>query len=979
MQHDIEQIRRLCGEFKTEAKVLVIPSARIRVQLLKTLGDHEVFPLNLHVLTVRELAYRISEHRVRTSGLTPLDAKGVTDVMTDVLKALRERDVLCFLKDIEITSGISKALAKTVLELLSWGYLHGYVGLEHIKNKSKQADIKLIIDTYVALKKKARYVDYTDVLDIALSVLNDNNIEFAGGYVLEACEFSYLEEQLIKKLDVPVGVAVENKISSPAVRACKMSFVSAYGEYNEAKEILRRIISENIPFDKVLIVSTISEPYSQLFHQLLQQYIYRNDALEGVSELPVTFGTGLPLLMSSPAKLLMLLLDWIGSGYSRQEFTSIFSSGVFDLKVDQRDINGNLPGSEDVFSKLSVVNVLKNSGLTWQRRSYVPCLEKHAAYLREKRDENSKSIKAVEWLIMFVKDVFESLSKDDYNDDDGTVNVESLLDALKAIVGRYKRVFSAFDGQGLRVVMNELSTTIKDRRVPLSEAIEIIKEHMRDVRIMCQSPAPGKLHLTTYRQAAWIEREHVFLVGLGSDCFPGMALEDPFLLDDERSKYMIKSVQRIDKNIKIMNSFLESIAGELTCSYNSFDTVENRECFPATLFHKLLEGAAVGMAVDDGAAVELPPVEQVGFVVEDSGQFIDDDDYWLYKGVKYGAAVGEEPGSPQCTVPSHGELHDPNDPYTPMWEPDGRMSERVLSATSLSDYLKCKHMFFLKHILRLKEIKERELDTLGWLSSLETGIIYHTVFEKFLLHAMSEPSVLADAVTASEFIIELVEKEIARCEDELPTGSEFHTERQREEVLANAVRFAELEVELASQRTAVQAEMSFRKEPVIIDLGDDRMLKVSGVIDRINVTKDGRAEIVDYKTGSNWYFENMTEPQESGITESNAQLALYYLALREIARTSDDPNIQKLADIESISYQFITAKGDYETITIKPGDDAEDSYKEAFLELINDLDNGEFPPEKGALNIADEKELQPNCRYCGFVSVCAHTPDDREF
>jgi len=485
------------------------------------------------------------------------------------------------------------------------------------------------------------------------------------------------------------------------------------------------------------------------------------------------------------------------------------------------------------------------------------------------------------------------------------------------------------------------------------EAIEIIKEHMKDVRIMCESPAPGKIHLTTYRQAQWIERENVFLIGMGSDFFPGIAIEDPFLLDHERTGHMVKSVQRISKNINIMNNLLGSIKGKLTCSYNSFDTVENRECFPATIFRWLQKK-------------ELAPADEIGFVLEDTGHFIDDGDFWLQKGIKYGAVVSENE-------------HDkpPEAPDSPMWDPDGRMSDQVLSATSLSDYLSCKHKFFLKHILRLKEIKDRDFDALGWLSPLETGIIYHTVFEKFLHHAMNEPSVLSDAKTASEYIWKLVDTEIARCEAELPTGSDFHTERQSEEILSNTGRFAEQEVELLSQRTAVQAEMSFGDEPIVIDLGDDKKIKASGVIDRINITKSGKAEIVDYKTGSKWLFDNLTEPQESGITEANAQLALYYLALREIAHASDDPEIKKLADIESISYQFITAKGDYDTITIRPDDDADACYKRAFRELISEIDNGCFPPEKGAVNLNDDSEV--GCLYCGFKPVCVHAPDDREF
>jgi ATP-dependent helicase/nuclease subunit B len=680
----------------------------------------------------------------------------------------------------------------------------------------------------------------------------------------------------------------------------------------------------------------------------MQQYTYKNDNLGGLSELPITFGTGLPLLLSSPAKLLMLLLDWIGSGYGRHALVNIFSSGVFDVNVDQRKPDGVMPPRRDRFGRLNVVNVIKNSGLTWQRRAYVPCLEKHAAFLKESRADNVNAAKAADWLIGFIADAFERIPEEDEN---GAVDVEALLSALKAIVKKYRRIFSAFDSQGLKVAIYELNTTIKGRRARLSDAIEIIKEHMRDIRIMCESPAPGKMHFTTYRQAEWIERENVFMVGLGAGCFPGMAIEDPLILDHERMEPMVTSAQRINRNIGIMHGLLESFTGSLTCSYSSFDTVENRECFPATLFHRLRE------ITGDKA------MSHSGFIMKEPERFVDENDFWLHKGVNLDAFAGG------------GEQGQPEVPDAPMWKSAEHMAEKVLSASSLANFLSCKHKFFLKNILRLQEIKDQGYDTLGWLSNLETGTVYHTIFEKFLCHAKDNPEILLSGELAIKGITGIAEAEIARCEDELPTASNYHTERQRDEVLENAARFALDEVERASERTVYQVEMPFGSgEPLVINLGEGKMIKASGFIDRIDIAKDGGVMITDYKTGRKGQFESLQDPRIEGITEANAQLVLYYLALKEIARTSDEPELVKLQDVTSMSYHFVTAKGDYDIVTMHVDDDSEACYKAALVELVDEIEKGQFPPEKGAVRL-DGKEKEPNCRYCGYKAVCAYAPD----
>ena len=1009
MQRDIERIRALCDAYRTEAKFLIIPSASMRTQILKTLGDHGVYPLNLTVKTLRELSYDLAEPKIKKEKFTPLDARGIADAMIDVLKSMQTKGGLRFFDKTVITSGIGKAMSGTVLELLGWGYLYKLVGLDKVDNKRKRGDLKKIVKTYVDWKKKKRFIDYTDVIEIALTALAERKSAFAVGCALEACEFNYLEERffraLITSTGAPISASMIGQINAsatgptsesaiapisvpmigqtsasaksgfvakpddsggdgsddgnhsgnkPALRAKQVHLFSAYGDYNEAKEVLRRIFQERIPFDRVLIVTPSAEPYTQLFYQLLQQYTYANAALAEQKELPITFGTGLPLLLSAPAKLLMLLLDWIGSGYRRHELIDIFTSGMFDINADQRGPEGELTKREERFTRLNVVNAIKGAGLTWQRRSYIPCLEKYLAFVEERDNEKSKQKKATEWLIRFVTDFFGKIPEED---EDGMVDAEALLAALRTIVDRYKRVNSPLDSQGSQVSAYELSTAINDRRVRLTEVVEIVKEHMRDIRILYESPAPGKIHLTTFRQAAWSGRENVFLIGLGADHFPGTALEDPLLLDHERDESMPLSVDRINKNIDVMDAFLTDFEGSLTCGYSSFDTIENRECYPSPLFRRLGEYAS-------GEAER-----HAGFVFDEAERFVDENDYWLYHGINREAYVRDD--KRERSEGSYG---------APIWGTAGHRAEQVLSASSLSDYLQCKHMYFLKDILHLKEIREDAFDALGWLSGLETGNIYHSIFERFLILANKKHSLLADKEEAVECITKITEEEIAGYEEQLPTASEYHTERQKGEILDNAVKFVEYEVNQAPFRTVLSVEMAFGDDgALLIDLGKGKSIQASGKIDRVDRTASGKIEIVDYKTGSKRPYERIADPADAGIDEANAQLVFYYLALKKIARAGITDDLQKEIDISKVSYRFITEKGDYDVISLPIGNDAEKCYKKALLDLVNEIEKGQFPPEKGAIRAAGEKVGDFDCRYCGYHQICAYAfPGEEE-
>jgi RecB family exonuclease len=172
--------------------------------------------------------------------------------------------------------------------------------------------------------------------------------------------------------------------------------------------------------------------------------------------------------------------------------------------------------------------------------------------------------------------------------------------------------------------------------------------------------------------------------------------------------------------------------------------------------------------------------------------------------------------------------------------------------------------------------------------------------------------------------------------------------------------------------------MSFGKDkPLIIDLGDEKRLTASGYIDRVDIKNDGNVEITDYKSGSKWIFDNLQDPKDAGLTEGNAQLALYYLAIKELARTSDDPEHTRLRDVTSMSYRFVTAKGDYDIVSLHVDEDSEDCYKAAFAELLEEIETGYFPAEKGAVRLSI-KDREPGCKYCGYKAVCYHGSESLE-
>ena len=94
--HEITEIRTLCEEYRTKPKILLIPSRRMKTQVLKMLVDNGINPLNLSVMTVKELAYGVAINNIVKNRHTFIEFRETVEVITDLLKSLQANGSLCF-------------------------------------------------------------------------------------------------------------------------------------------------------------------------------------------------------------------------------------------------------------------------------------------------------------------------------------------------------------------------------------------------------------------------------------------------------------------------------------------------------------------------------------------------------------------------------------------------------------------------------------------------------------------------------------------------------------------------------------------------------------------------------------------------------------------------------------------------------------------------------------------------------------------
>lgn len=283
-------------------------------------------------------------------------------------------------------------------------------------------------------------------------------------------------------------------------------------------------------------------------------------------------------------------------------------------------------------------------------------------------------------------------------------------------------------------------------------------------------------------------------------------------------------------------------------------------------------------------------------------------------------------------------------------------ADRPVSASRLAAFSRCGFLYLLQHVLRLEPAREPE--ERKRLDPLERGSVFHEVAERFLRERREQGELpVRDTQEMRDRLLALADERLAALVAGSPPRFTALWDRVRAQFHALVLKWLEREAAGAGDAVPAYFEVGFgmaregapgephRREPLRIDLGDGRALRVSGQIDRIDKRPDGTLVLRDYKTGR-------APRDENEIFRGAKQLQIPFYILAAAEMFPGHPVVKAFLD-------YVDAG---RPVALDPASVRGDEFRQQLRGLVDAIADGLFIQEPTA------------CAWCDYTAACGPQP-----
>ena len=649
--------------------------------------------------------------------------------------------------------------------------LHVYKRYMELLEEKKAVDAAALIRS-AASESKPVHADFMTLKEYPLNPLEKKMLErVSGGAITEVSM-----QELFGKENRPLQIE--------AIRNC-------YGAPNEAEAILADIYAGK-HLDQCTVAVTDALTYGQLFFDYALLY-----------DIPVTFGCGIPVINSNPARLLALYYSWITSGfYGAEAIEALLASRAFDksklyelFPEKDEDFHWNT-----FYEALGDLRLTNDPAVNEKRiADFRKALEEEAALPGKEDSREYQTILRKQSCIPFLEimgrelglPAEEFISRYAYIRKGSDTNAERLLMML--------------DISAARAIYDELKTI---RSAGLDQSADDIIPNILKITVCSQHSEAGKLHVTGVEGAFGSLRQHLYIAGMSASNYPGSPKENYLLLDADLKLFGPEAeVYTADGRILWKRQQLLSLAGlasslgaGISISYAGLNVSELKRDNASSLIFELFREAY-------GRNVTTKEMEEHTVRVE-----------YFEPAISASRLIGEAYTNGNTVCPDIKKAGE--DSQAVSWN-----LEKAWSPTALETFFGCQRRFMLRYLLGIPE--PEDYDPFAVMKAMDKGTLAHSLMAEQGGTDMSRDSFLS---LSEEYFDRFIREHPPLIAENVPPAKE---------------QFLEM------METAY--DMDPHRE-VALEEEDIRCTHESGVIihgfpDRVEKLEDGTYLVVDFKSG----------------------------------------------------------------------------------------------------------------------------------
>lgn len=609
------------------------------------------------------------------------------------------------------------ALFYTCLQENTYFSTSSYADAENFSSVLSSLRMLIIEDEENTLSKKLLEGEFMDKNEAFLSVYKsylqfcrENNlidsiglirkaIQDASGFdaefiMLSDCPLQPLEEALLAHVS---GGHYKTLTLSELFHVKKTSlhvdsYKNCYGAVNEVFDILSTIYQKNLPLDQCTIACANPSTYGQILFDVSQQY-----------QIPITYGSGIPIGNSNPAKLLKLLLYWDGFG---QHGIDAWKNLLFSDAFYQKSLLSYLD-IEDSHTIKALDMIAETAGNL--RLSF-------------NLETNQRRIEAYRTALQHSGDISKTEETADFNLFPSLEKLSHLLsggyaDFIKRFSVIRSEPLGRIDQAALEVITAFIETYL--RYAPADTLPNVIPS-LLEKTVLSETSRSGCLHIASISGAACAMRKNLFVCGLSASEFPGSPTENYLLLDSDyllfankanapTSKYL---VTRKKDDFFSLIQLASDLKVSISLSYAGYDLAQLKEENPSSVLFACYEAAHPERSMDDFRQ-KLKNVPYFSDNIRTSGQI----------GIAYANKKHLSTASQCACLPKQEGL-----------------IEKAWSPSALDLFFQCPRHFYLRYIAHLPETEPD--DPAVVIHPSEVGTIAHAMMQKLADIKMSETEFL---------------------------------------------------------------------------------------------------------------------------------------------------------------------------------------------------------------------------------------------